>query len=186
MPIDMPTMLVSILVVALSMGAAVLASGWRIPHRDGLNFWGQGLLLLSAGFILFALSVRLHNPWLIWLGNVLLAASYASVLMALSRFHAHACPLWLTAGPILLVALFSLVFLHQGEWRVITVEVVLLWQWCAVAASVLRCQSGPLERGRWLLLLGAVLMGLVYAVRIVAQWLDWGRWSTCGPPTWHR
>ena len=182
MPIDMPTMLVSILVVALSMGAAVLASGWRIPHRDGLNFWGQGLLLLSAGFILFALSVRLHNPWLIWLGNVLLAASYASVLMALSRFHAHACPLWLTAGPILLVALFSLVFLHQGEWRVITVEVVLLWQWCAVAASVLRCQSGPLERGRWLLLLGAVLMGLVYAVRIVAQWLDWGQMEHLWPP----
>jgi len=174
MPVDMPTMLLATLVVVLSMGIAVLGSGWRIPHRDGLTFWGQGLLLLSGGVVLFALSIRLHHPWLVSPGNVLLAAAYASVLMALGCFHQRACSRWFTVGPVLLVAVCSVVFFNQTAWRVGSINAVLLSQWCIMAASVLRCQSGPLERGRWLLLLGSVLMGLVYAVRILALWLDWG------------
>ncbi len=176
MPIDMPTLLLAIVVVAFSMGSAVLVSGWRLPCRDGLALWGCGLLLVAAGFVLFGLYGWFHMPWLLWLGNVLLSLSFALVLLALDSFHQRRCSLWWLAGPVWLVALLSWLFLEQPRLRVPSVDMVLLAQWLIVAASVQRCRNGPLERGRWLLLCGALLMALVYVVRLYCLWAgqEWG------------
>lgn len=173
MPVDMPTVLLAIVVVACSMGSAVLVSGWRLPRPDGLALWGVGLLLLALGFVLFGLHGWLDMPWLLWLGNVLLSLSYAMVLLALEHFHQRRCSPWWLAGPVWLVALLSWGFLHQPQWRVPAVDAVLLGQWGIVAASVFRCQTGPLERGRWLLLLGSGLMGGVYLGRLWSQAMGW-------------
>lgn len=175
MPVDMPTVLLAMVVVAFSMGTAVLASGWRLPCRDGLAFWGMGLLLLALGIVLFGLHTWLHLSWLLWLGHVLLSLAYALVLLALEQFHQRRCSPWFLVGPVWLVALLSWVFLHQPLWRVLSVDMVLLVQWGTVVASVLRCQSGPLERGRWLLLLGAILMGLVYLGQSCSLLMGWSQ-----------
>lgn len=166
MPVDMPTVLLAIVVVALSMGAAVLVSGWRLPRPDGLAFWGTGLLLLALGFGLFGLYTWLHLPWLLWLGNVLLSTAYALILLALAHFHQRRCSIWWLVGPIWLVALLSWVFWGRPIVQIMAVDVVQLAQWGIVGVSVWQCKIRPLERGRWLLLLGVGLMGLVYLGQI--------------------
>ncbi len=176
MHIDMPTVLLAIVVVAFSMGSAVLVSGWRLPCRFGLALWGCALLLVAAGFVLFGLFSWFHMPWLLWLGNVLLSLSFALVLLALEPFHQRRGSPWWLAGPVWLVAVLSWLFLEQPRLRVPSVDVVLLVQWLLVASSALRCQNAPLDRGRWLLLGGAGLMALIYLVRLYYLWggREWG------------
>ena len=176
MPIDMPTLLLAIVVVAFSMGSAVLVSGWRLPTRDGLALWGLGLLLVAAGFVLFGLYSWVHQPWLLWLGNVLLALSFVLILLALDAFHQRRYSVWCLAGPVWLVAGLSWVFLEQPRLRVPSVNAVLMVQWMMVASSTLRCHNTSLDRGRWLLLGGATLMALVYLVRLYYLWggCEWG------------
>lgn len=175
MPVDIPSILLTFPVVALSMAAAVLIVAWGQPRGDGLLQWGAGMLMVALAFPLFTLNVLADGafPFLMVAGNVVLALSYALSLEAICRFYGRRCSRWRTVLPVALAAAGSLLFMRQNEVRVVLGGVLFAIQGGMVAHEALRRENGVLERGCRLLALGAGMVGLLYVQRAAGVLLGW-------------
>ena len=175
MPVDIPTILLTFPVVALSMALAVLIVAWGQPRGDGLLHWGAGVLMVALAFPLFILNIRVDGafPILMVAGNVVLSLSYALSLEAISRFYGRRCPRLRTLLPVALAAAGSLVFMRQNEVRVALGGVLFAIQGGMVAHEALRRDNGVLERGSRLLAIGAGMVAVLYVQRAAGVLLGW-------------
>jgi diguanylate cyclase (GGDEF)-like protein len=94
--------------------------------------------------------------------------AHAVGLLAVGRFMERTVPRWPVWGPVALVGLHSLVWLENPRMRVLWCDAVLLGQWVLLTHLALYGGGRPLERGRWMLVLGGVLTLGIYVQRILA------------------
>lgn len=170
---DLPTMLLMILVTSGAMAFAVLFVARCRPRAgDGLSWWGGALLLNTLAFIVFG-GVRVPDRlWLLVPGNLLLSGSMAAALHSLALYRSVIVGGALIWGPMLVIGGLTWCFLDSPVWRVPSVDLVVAAQSMAVAWVVIRPSPSvpavPLERGRFLLVAGMVLLTGLYMFRIAA------------------
>lgn len=165
-----PTLLLMILVTSGAMAMAVLVVAWGRPARDGLSWWGWGMLLNTMAFASFGLPRSTESLWPLGLGNVLQSAALAAALHSIAIFRELAPARALLWAPVLAVAVLTGAFLDQSSWRVLSSDLVYTGQtamavWLA-ARPAQDMQSLPIERGRRLLAGGMALLTLVYLQRV--------------------
>ena len=175
MLVDIPTILLTFPVVALSMAMAVLIVAWGQPRSDGLLHWGVGILMVALAFPLFIPNILADGafPFLMVAGNGVLSLSYALSLEAISRFYDRRCSRWRTLLPVVLAVVGSLLFMRQNEVRVALGGALFAIQGGLVAHEALRRDNGVLERGGRLLAIGAGMVAVLYVQRAAGVVLGW-------------
>src|SRR5262245_23447926 len=105
--LDMRTLFLSGAVVALLMGAIVLAFGARAAPQRTLRYWGWSLIALTVGFTLLALQGALHAPSALVCGNLLIVTAGVLLLETARRTRGRTRPtrLWLVVPAVGLVSL---------------------------------------------------------------------------------
>lgn len=167
--LHMPTLVIALLVVSAALSVAVSLAAWGQAERDGLGSWGGGLALMTLGFFVFLWMGP--QPWPavgLALGNALLAASYATAMMALASFTKSHWPWWRLAAPVVLVAGLSWWLAEQDVTRVLVINSLFVVQWASLLLAAHRWRSAMPGRGHRVLLVGAVLVMGLYLLRIVA------------------
>lgn len=167
--LHVPTLAIVLLLVSLALAVAVGLAAWGQTERDGLEVWGVGLGLMSLSFGLFlALGAP---PWPapgLAAGNALLAASYATAMLALAGFHQSHWPWWRLAAPVVLAAVLSWALAQQDVLRFASINTLFAVQWASLLLVTHRWRAAMPGRGRRVLMVGALLVLAVFVVRVVA------------------
>lgn len=175
----MPTLMWVMLIISLTLALAVLFVQRDRRGEDGLVAWGWSLLLHGATYPAFALRMADFPVTSVLLANALNALALALHCVALARFQhgrAPALPRLLLWGPVLLAAVLAALLLRHNAARALALSLLLVLQsgvlaWQAWAPGLV----GPRERGRALLVSGALLLLVISAWRGIAFSLggDW-------------
>lgn len=179
MTLDLPTLVLVLMLVSLTLAVSVLYVAWTARAQDGLATWGWGLVLHALSYPAFLLRLAGWPVLSILTFNALTAGSLALMVLALERFQRHrgpSVPRWLIWGPVPAVELASLLLLHEHQWRAFVISGLF-----TLVATVLAWQAwrpgpaGVRERGRFLLLAGSGLLALLVMARVVFAALlpDW-------------
>ncbi len=175
MQANLPTMLLMILVTSGAMAAAVLLVAVGKSSRDGLAWWGCGLLLNTLAYLFFASVKPGQQGWPVVLGNTLESAALAAALHAVALFQNLVLRRRWFWVPVFAVAALSGAFAQQANWRVPFVELVIACQLATVAwvagVSSERRPARRMERGRLLLSGGMALLALIYLRRVVVAFM---------------
>lgn len=170
--LHLPTMLWVMLLTSFTLAGSVLLVAYRTQSRDGLSTWGWSMAVHGLSYVAFALR---YAGWLdlsIVLSNLLVATSLALNLWAVSQFQRDRTtpvPGWLMWGPLGIATLFSLLLLQQHQMRIALISLVTAFQAGLLARHALGPGlTGPREKGRVLLFIGAALLGLVLVLRFVS------------------
>lgn len=168
MTLDLPTLVLVLILVSLTLALSVLYVAWTARAQDGLATWGWGLVLYTMSYPAFLLRMAGWPTLSVLTTNVLTAGALALHVLALERFQRRrgpAVPVWLIWAPVLAAELATLLLLHQHQFRAVVISSLL-----ALVAGVLVWQAwrpgpaGVRERGRLLLVAGSgLLAGLMLA-----------------------
>lgn len=167
--LHLPTLSVALMLVSLALALAIGIASWRQTERDGLAVWGWGLFLMAVAFAL--IQSRDMLPWPVLglvAGYALLAASYATALMALAGFHQSHWPLWRLLAPVFGAAAVSWWQADHHLLRGVMLNAVFAVQWAGFLLAACRWRAAMPGRGRRVLLVGAVLVLSLFLLRMAA------------------
>lgn len=179
MSLDIPTLVLVLTLISLTLAVSVLYVAGSARSEDGLATWGWGLLLYAASFPAFLLRMA-GWPMVSILGsNLLVAATLAVQTLALGRFQqgrGAVVPRWLVWGPVALTAVAAGLLLDHHQGRALATSALLV-----LVAGVQTWQAwspgfeGGRERGRMLLTAGSAMLVLLAAMRLamILRATDW-------------
>lgn len=170
--LDTPTMMVTVIVGALSMALAMVAV--RPGQHEGIGRWAGALVAHAVTYLLFMLRGTISDWLSIWLANTVLALTFALLLAAVADFHARQLPRLQMALPIAATALLMALFIHHSGARLLISSFMLSMQIGLILWALWRPQAPAQKRGAMLISISLGVQGLVLLGR--------GLWFTVFTP----
>ena len=161
MPLDIATMLWMITAHSVVMALALAIVGWG-QRRDGVAWWGAGLLLHALAYALYLQRGRIHDAWSIGLANVLLASTFVALLAAINQFTKRPVRSLEMALPVLAMALATSIWIDNYVARATTTSLCLALQ-IGLLLRALQWPAQPIG-GRGVRLLRLALWGEMLAL----------------------
>lgn len=165
MSLHIPT-LFQVMVASSATMAVAIAFLAREPHRD-LRPWALALALQAGAYALFGLRGQVHDLWSIVLGNGLLVAALALFTESLLRFQRRPVPRWLVWSPVGLVVLGMLPLMENFPARTLLSSGVFGLQCLSIAGLVWQWRRVIGGQGQYLLMAGALLVGMLVLTRLL-------------------
>jgi len=164
---DVYTLLLVIFVVSLTLGLSVGVEA-RNTRSATLRWWAGGLLVHGTCYLLF-MQRGVAPDWLsIVLANMLLSASLAMMLRAVSEFAASVLPRFIYWAPPIATGLLFSIFIDQQQLRVVLSSLISFAQILPIlylATVRLKLHGGM---GRKVLVAGSSLIGGIFVMRGVS------------------
>lgn len=177
MHLDMPTLFLVVTLVAFVMAAWVGVMAWGQDRSDALWSWAITMCAFAVSNVLYAFRGLIGDFWSVVLGNGALSMAFALMLLSLWRFQGvRTRPLMLVVPVVLTLALYAF-FIGDYQARVLTGGSIYPLQMSLVLAVLLDKRHPVQGRGRWMLVVGALVLMLVLMARaggMLLGWLDAG------------
>lgn len=166
MDIHIPTMILAIVTVSLTLAVAVALVSHR-DQRDGLRLWAGGLTVFSIAYALMALRDQVSVLVSVVLVNVLLSVTFALLAEGLYQFQQRMPSRSLLWLPVLVMAVAAWWARDDPPARVVVNALVIIVQ-CLMMGRVLLEQRGQLVGRGWYFFLGGLtLMVLTLLARVL-------------------
>ncbi len=166
MSLHIPTIFLMIIAVGATLALSV---GWvsRAADKDGLRTWTAALAVQTMAFGLFFLRGTIPDVLSVILGNAALSVCFALFLAAIGQFQQRSLPralFW--TPPLVLTVVFGFLMDNIGA-RVIVSGLIFSAQIALALTALLSRQYRVSGRGKYLLVVGFVLMIVALGIRIL-------------------
>lgn len=171
MPLDMPTLFLVVTVVAFVMAAWVGVMAWGQRRSEALWSWAATMCAFAVSNVLYGFRGVIGDFWSVVLGNGVLALAFALMLLSLWRFQGiRPRPLLMVLPVLLSLALYTF-FIDAYRARVIVGGTLYPAQLGLVLQVLLDRRRPVLGRGRWMLVVGAAVLGGILLLRALGMLL---------------
>ncbi len=170
MLIDARILFAPLIVEQFAVGVAASLMAHRCEeHRSGLHCLGASMGIAGLAFILLALQDFTHPLLGVWLANLGITASASLGVLAIATFQRQRVSAAILWGPVVIVAVVFLVYLHEVARSVLISTLLLIAQYFYGIFLLLRARRQTPGFGQYLMLCGClphVVMLVLYAVAI--------------------
>jgi len=176
-----PSIFLANIVASFAIAVVVAAVGFR--RKPELMLWASAMAMVGVTYILFSLRGQISDYLSVVLANTLVSSIFAIVAEGFFLFLRKPPPRVLIWGPVALLTLGFIGWMDDFQQRVMLSGAVLATQSFLLAYFVFGNRNAIVGRGRYICGGGALLIGLMQLVRLVATLQNPGDSATFLAPT---